>query len=84
MEQYIQGQSRDLVDQAYTKFVSALKFCSVWFSYQYLVLFVWQELPLNNAMCPNAVHELIVNLNGVSWPEAEEMFTLIKLIVHFG
>lgn len=23
MEQYIQGQSRDLVDQAYTKFVSA-------------------------------------------------------------
>lgn len=25
MEQYIQGQSRDLVDQAYTKFVSFLK-----------------------------------------------------------
>jgi len=24
MEQYIQGQSRDLVDQAYTKFVSDL------------------------------------------------------------
>uniref|UniRef100_A0A2P2MS80 Uncharacterized protein n=1 Tax=Rhizophora mucronata TaxID=61149 RepID=A0A2P2MS80_RHIMU len=24
MEQYIQGQSRDLVDQAYTKFVSIL------------------------------------------------------------
>lgn len=25
MEQYIQGQSRDLVDQAYTKFVSFLE-----------------------------------------------------------
>ena len=24
MEQYIQGQSRDLVDQAYTKFVSSI------------------------------------------------------------
>lgn len=27
MEQYIQGQSRDLVDQAYTKFVSAFFLC---------------------------------------------------------
>lgn len=38
MEQYIQGQSRDLVDQAYTKFVSGLSliicpcYCYEWYS----------------------------------------------------
>lgn len=38
MEQYIQGQSRDLVDQAYTKFVSvSFKSCPV-FMMSYILL----------------------------------------------
>ncbi|KNA04514.1 hypothetical protein SOVF_199020 isoform A, partial [Spinacia oleracea] len=30
MEQYIQGQSRDLVDQAYTKFLINIRYCSLY------------------------------------------------------